>query len=155
MTAHSWERSRPATIGGFTYIEVLIVLLIFGAIVSLAYYRTGPALERARVNRVAALLAADLQYAQVVAARQRRPVAVIVTPSVQAYQIRDAQSTTVFRERYVGPDTDYGIETLTVSPTTVEIYPNGATAQTVTFTVGLNGRLKVVKFTRAGQIRVT
>lgn len=155
MTRHSWAPSRPVAGGGFTYIELLVVILIFGIIVSLAYYRTGPALERARVNRVAALLAADLQYAQVVAARQRSPVAVIVTSSVQAYQIRDAKSTTVFRERFVGPGTDYGIETLTVSPATVAVYPNGATVQTVTFTVGLNGRTKVVKFTRAGQIRVT
>lgn len=146
---------RIASSRGFTLIEMVMVLAIFGIVVSFAYYRTSPALERARVNRVAALLAADLQYAQVVAARQRRPVAVIVSPSVQSYLIRDTQSPTVFRERYVGPDTEYGVDDLSVSPTTMEIFPNGVTPTTVTFTVGLNGRTKTVKFTRAGQIRVT
>lgn len=140
---------------GFTLLEVLIVLVVFGIVVSVAVYRTGPALERARVNRVASLLAADLQYAQVVAARQRRPVAVIVNPSVKAYLIRDTRSTTIFRERFVGPDTDYGIDSLSAAPATIEVFPNGVTVQTVTFTVGLGGAIKQVRFTRAGQIRVS
>lgn len=140
---------------GFTLIETIMVLVVFGIVVSVAVYRMGPGIERARVSRAAAVFAADLQYAQMVAARQRRPVAVIVTPAVQGYQIRDSQSTTVFRERFIGPDTDYGIGSVTASPSTIEIFPNGVTSQTATITLDLNGQRKQVRYTRAGQIRVS
>lgn len=153
MTHHTDRHGSHTT--GFTLIEMVMALVVFGVILSTALYRMSPALDSARVNRVAALMAADFQYAQVVAARQRRPVVVLVSPAVQAYEIRDSRSATVFRQRFVGPGTDFGMDIMTSSLSTIEIFPNGATVQSVTLTVGLGGRSRTVQFTRAGQIRVT
>lgn len=148
---HATHRGRA----GFTIIELAMALAVFGVITAIAVLRTGPALERARVNRAAAVVAGDLQYAQLVAARQRRPVAVVVSPGAQAYLIRDTQSATVFRQRGVGPGTDVGIDSLAVAPATVTVFPNGLMAQTTTFTIGFHGHVKRVRVTRAGQIRIT
>jgi prepilin-type N-terminal cleavage/methylation domain-containing protein len=141
---------------GVSLLEALIVLAVAGIILSLGYWRMAPALERAQVRRAASVLAADLQYAQSVAARQRTPVVFLVTPSVQAYLVRDRSNPAIeYRARYVGPDTDYAIQTLSASPSnSIEIFPNGVTVATTTFTVARGTYQRQVRITRAGQIRV-
>lgn len=145
-----------ARTGGFTLIELMIAVTLIGVLSAMAIWRTAPALQRATVNRVVAVLAGDFQYAQLVAARQRRPVVFIATPAVQAWMIRDADSAAiVFRERFVGLGTDFGIDSLEASPTSVEVFPNGVARESITFVVGLNGYAKQVRLTRAGQVRIT
>lgn len=141
---------------GFTFLEIIIVLAIMAIVLSFGYWRMAPALERAHVRRAAGVLAADLQYAQSVAARQRKPVVVLVTPSIRAYLIRDRGNAALeFRTRYFGPDTDYAIETFSVTPSSaIEIFPNGVTLATTTFTLARSGYQRQVRITRAGQIRV-
>lgn len=141
---------------GYTLIEMAIALSVASVMAATAYWGLGPALGRARVNRAAAMLAADLQYAQVTAARQRRPVVLIVDPSSKMYLIRDrADASRVFRQRFVGSGTEHGLDSLTATPTTsVEVFPNGVARETMTFTVGLSGYARDVRFTRAGQVRL-
>ncbi len=147
---------EPGDRTGFTLIEALLVVVIIGILIAVGVWRMGPALERAKVRRVISVMAGDLQYAQLMAARDRQPVVFIVIPSAQAYLIRSrTDSTTIYRERFIGPDTDYAAETLSASPgNTLEIYPNGVARQTTTFTVGRNAYQRQVRITRAGQIRI-
>lgn len=135
-------------------IEMVVVVTIIGLLASLSVWQLAPALTRAKVRRAASVLAADLQYAQMIAARQRAPVVLLVNPSLKMYVVRDRSGTTVFRERFMGPDTDYDVQTLSASPSTsVELFPNGIATQTITFTVDANGYQRQVKLTRAGQVR--
>ncbi len=132
-----------------------IVITVLGIITTIAIWRMSPALERARVRRAASVLAGDLQYAQVLAARQRAPVVVITQSATQAYLIRNRAGTQIYRQRFIGPDTDYGLQTLTASPSTsIEVFPNGAATQTTTFTLGLAGYQRQVRLSRAGQVRL-
>lgn len=140
---------------GYTFIELAMVIAIVGILTSLAYWRMGPGLLQARVNRAAWTLAADLQYAQLMAARQRRPVVVIVSPSLRSYTIRDRATTQVFRERFLGEDTDFQLDSLSASPSSIEVFPTGVARQTTTFRVQLKGYDREVRLTRAGQIRIT
>ena len=99
------RRSGRSDARGFSLLEMLVVLIVMGLLTGMGYWLMVPALERAKVRRVVAVIAGDLQYAQMIAARQRRPVVVIVDPSLKMYLIRDRTGTTVYRERYVGEDT--------------------------------------------------
>jgi prepilin-type N-terminal cleavage/methylation domain-containing protein len=139
---------------GFTFAEVLMVIGIIGILTSLAYWRMGPGLVQARVNRAAWLLAADLQYAQLMAARQRRPVVVIVVESTRSYAIRDRATAEIFRQRDLGDGTEFQVDSLEATPTTIEIFPTGVTAGNVTFRIGLAGHEREVRLTRAGQVRI-
>ena len=140
---------------GFTLIELIVTLTIIGIVTAAAVYSIGPALDKAKVRRAAATLAVDIQYAQMVAARQRAPVVLIANVGLRSYVIRDRGSTTVFRERFMGSDTDYQVESMAVSPTsTIEIFPNGVTTQTVTFTLDLGEQSRQVKLSRAGLVRI-
>jgi Tfp pilus assembly protein FimT len=145
----------PRADGGYTVIEALIIVVVLGILLGIAYQRMSPALEHARVNRAASVLAADLQYARMVAVRSRRPVAVIAMSSVKGYIIRQRDSAIVYRERFLGPGTEFGLDFFSSSPgSSVEIFPNSVAAVTTTFTLGLAGYRKQVKISRAGQVRV-
>ena len=140
---------------GYTLVEMALVVLILGIISVMATNKLQPALQHAKVNSAAATVAADMQYAQLVAARQRKPVLLLVDQALKEYLIRDRDNATVvFRIRYLGADTDYGIDSLGADVSSMEIFASGVTRQNATFTVGLNGYTRQVRFTRAGQIRV-
>ncbi len=141
---------------GFTIIEIFYGVSLMGLLVVLAMWRMGPALERAKIRRVASVMAGDLQYAQLMAARVRQPVVFIVVPASQAYLIRNrVDSTAIYRQRFVGSDTDYSADALTASPSnSVEIFPNGVVTQTTTFSITIDTVVRQVRISSAGQIRV-
>ena len=147
---------RPvAESGGYTAVELAIVLVVAGLLMSLAVWRFGPALEQAKARHAAAAVAADLQYAQMVAARDRRPVVVIINTSLRLLMIRDRAGSTIYRRRFMGADTEFGLTGLAASPTTaVEIFPNGIATQTITYTTTRGDYTKQIKLSRAGQVRV-
>ena len=139
---------------GYTVVELVIVIIVLGILGAFTYVRLAPALERGRVRGAASVLAGDLQYAQVLAARLRVPVTVTMDGTAITYQIA-ARGGTVYRSRDLGSTGDYGLDELTASPTTLEVFPNAIAAQSATYTFGLNGYRQQVTFSRAGQIRVT
>ncbi len=140
---------------GFTMIELVLVLVVSSILAATAILKIAPTLERARVRRSATTIATDLQYAQMVAARQRRPVVFIASEALRGYMIRDATSTTVYREKYLGDDTDFALDELDASTTTLEIFPNGVVRNAADYTVRVNTVRRKVRITRAGQVRVT
>lgn len=144
-----------ASLAGYSLIELLIAIVLMGILAALGYARVGTPVQHTRVQRAANMLASDLQFAQLLAVRQRRPIAVIVDPSTRAYIIRLRDTSLTFRNRFLGQDSDFQLDSLSVSPTTVTLYPNGVAAATATFTLGLRNYTRHVRFTRAGQVRIT
>lgn len=148
-------RNGLRSAAGYTLVELAVVLLALSIMSLLSYVRLKPALEHGKVNAAASVMASDLQYAQLMAAKGRKPVVVILTVATQQYIIRDrANWALVFRTRYLGSGTDYSLSSMSGTATTLEVFPTGVTRTTTTFTLGLNGYTRQVKFTKAGQIRV-
>ena len=139
---------------GFTLIELVVVLSITAILTSIAIVKVGPTVERARVRRSASLIAADIQYAQMIAARQRKPVVIITSEALKSYIIRDASSTTIFRERYFGDDTSFELKKFEADPDNIVIFPNGVVQAESKFKVEVNKYKWEIKVTRAGQIRL-
>ncbi|MBI4500975.1 MAG: prepilin-type N-terminal cleavage/methylation domain-containing protein [Gemmatimonadetes bacterium] len=145
----------PSRIAGYTLIELLIGLFLLSLLSLMTYIRLQPGLEHGKVNGAASVFAIDLQYAQQLAAQQRKPVVVIMTAATASYVIRDrANASTIFRTRYLGNDTDYTLDEFDCTASSLEIFPTGVTRTTTTCTLGRNGYRKQVKYTKAGQIRV-
>jgi type IV fimbrial biogenesis protein FimT len=140
---------------GYTVVELVLVIVIISALAGITYVRMAPALERTRVRGAASTMAGDLQYAQVLAARLRTPVRISVNTTGLSYQIADRSGANVYRSRNLGATGDYRLDELAASPVTLDVFPNAVTAQSATYTLGLNGFRRVVTFSRAGQIRVT
>lgn len=146
---------RFANRHGFTIIELVIVMAVSAILASFAIMRIAPTFERARVRRSAVMIATDLQYAQMIAARQRRPVVLIASEPLKGYMIRDAASATVYREAHMGNGTEYSLDQLDANPTTLEIFPNGVVRSAGEYTVRVNTVQRRVRITRAGQVRIT
>jgi prepilin-type N-terminal cleavage/methylation domain-containing protein len=140
---------------GYTILELLLVMVMISILAAITYLRVAPALERARVRNAASLLATDLQYAQVLAARYRVPVRVAVDEAQMEYEISDLSGATVYRLRQLGDGGQYDLESFTATPASVQVFPNAIVDQSAQYTVGLHGYERRITFSRAGQIRVT
>ena len=149
-------RNRPnLDANGYSFIEMLTVIVVLGVLLAIAILSIAPSLQRAKVRNAANVVAGDLQYAQILAVKHRKPIAVVVAVATQQYVIRDRDdASTVYRTRALGPGTDFSLDSFSSSPSSVELFPNGVARQTTTFTVGLAGYEKQVRLTKAGQIRI-
>jgi prepilin-type N-terminal cleavage/methylation domain-containing protein len=140
--------------GGFTLIELVITIVVMGILTAVGYLGLAPALTHAHVQRAATVVATDLEYAQMLAVRQRQPVAVIVDNALKGYIIRLRDTAVTYRDRFFGADGDLLLDSLAATPSTVVLYPNGVAAGTIIFSLGLNGYTRQVSMTRAGQVRI-
>ena len=140
---------------GYTLVEMAIVVAVAGVLLAIATWRFGPALEQAKARHAASAIAADLQYAQMVAARGRWPVVVIINTSLRLVMIRSDTGSTIYRQRFMGADTEFGLTGLSASPAnSVKIFPNGVATQTITYTATRGTYTRQIKLSRAGQVRV-
>lgn len=144
---------RPA-IAGYSLFELLAVMAVFTLLLAIVIPVASPMLERTRVNGAANVLASDLQNAQALAVQHRTPIRVSM-PGPMEYTIFERNTpSTVYRTRTLGPESEFRLDELTATNSTVDLFPNGVARATITFTVGLNGYQRRVRLTRAGQIRI-
>ena len=80
-------RSLPKQ--GFTMIEMATTLVVAGIITTVGIVAVAPAVEHAKVRSAANVVAGDLQYAQALAVRERRPISVVVDSASMQLVIRD------------------------------------------------------------------
>lgn len=140
---------------GFTLLELLVVLVVMSILTGTAYFRLGPPFRRAQVRSAANVLASDLQYAQLLAVREARPIVLTLNTGDRTYQIAARGGTPVYRERTLGPASDFRLDVLNATPATaVEFYPGGLVGQDIQFILGQGGFQRKVDLTRAGKIRL-
>lgn len=141
---------------GYSFIEMLTVIVVLSIMLAILIISIGPAIQQARVRNAASVIAGDLQYAQLQAVRYRRPMAVVVNNTTKQLIIRDRDNPpgTIWRSRSLGQDSDFDLDSLHVTPSSVEVFPNGIVRQLTTFSLALNNYSRTVTWSRAGQIRI-
>lgn len=142
--------SRTAR-GGFSLIEMLIVVVIAGVLVTISAGAIGKQIARDRVLRSANVVQGMLTEASQLAVRRRTPVRVSVSGT--SLQITDEATSAMLKQRNFGPDYDLRA-TLTAAPTAgVLIYPDGRANAALTVTVSGSGLTTVVSRTATGIVR--
>lgn len=155
--SESGRMHQPRILGrqGYTMIEMVTTLVVAGILTTVGIVLLAPAVEHAKVRSAANVVAGDLQYAQNLAVRERRPISVLVDSSAKKIVIRDRDLVTkVYRTRLLGPETAFSLDELAATSGSVDLYPNGVAGLTITLTLGLRGFQRRVKLSRAGQIRI-
>jgi prepilin-type N-terminal cleavage/methylation domain-containing protein len=141
---------RPRS-AGFSLIEVLVVVMILGILVSVGGTAIGRQVARDRVLRASTVVEGMLVEATQLAVRRRRPMRVDIQGN--ALRIVDRDSSKVVKSRGFGAGSDLNA-TLTLSPPTgVTIFPNGRADAALTVTLSGEGLQYVVGRSATGIVR--
>ena len=150
MTINNHKDARH----GFSMMEMLVVIVILGILSAMV----GPAMSRVvrhnRVNRSATLIAADLQNAFAVAARQREPVRIQADANSRSYQFVDRKTGAILRIRtFYGDTSEYRLTRLTFTPTTIDVFPSGVSSAPLVVDLANGDYTRQVTASTAGFIR--
>jgi len=139
---------------GFTFIELLIVITVFGVLTTATLPTVSRMITHSRVNQAAMVIGHDLTVAVSAAARERKPIRITRGGDGQSFTVADRASGTVLQTRWLGSDTPYGLDSLSFSATPIDVFPNGFTSSALTVTVWARAYSRQVTMSRAGWVRV-
>jgi prepilin-type N-terminal cleavage/methylation domain-containing protein len=94
------ERKRATNPGGFTVLELVIVLLVIAITLAIAAQAYGVFLARTAARRAAEVFARDLALTRSSALRDRNPVTLVALESQKRYSIRKATGEVVALRDY-------------------------------------------------------
>lgn len=141
---------------GFTITELLIVLILMGIVGGTAVMSVNRTMAQTRAQRAASVIMTDLKLAPSLAARARRPVRISIDTAGKVFRVRDYQNAaTIYSERYFGIDGEYPVQFMEATDTSLMVYPNGLASDSIQVTMRTPGNKRVVKMSRAGQVRLS
>jgi prepilin-type N-terminal cleavage/methylation domain-containing protein len=140
---------------GFTIIELVVVVMIASIVVGMSIPRLTRGLAQNRMQKAAAVVAADMQLAHSLAARQRSPVRISVDAANKVIRVRDhVTTTTIYNQRHLG-SSEFGVQSIETDPVNeIIVYPTGLSNSRIQVTLRAAGSSRIVSMSRAGQVRV-
>jgi prepilin-type N-terminal cleavage/methylation domain-containing protein len=152
-TVSGKSRTGLASVPGFSMLEMLLVLIVIGILVTIAVNKTSKVMRHERVNRAAQVMVQDFQNGFAMAGRQRAPVRLTFSPTAKTYTFTDRAAGTVYLTRYMDNTSEFQLSSLTPSSTTIDVLPNGIGSTAFTVTIALGDYSKTVSASTAGFVR--
>lgn len=137
---------------GVTLPELLIVVVCIGVLAAAVMPRITDLTARDKASAAAGLIQTDLERAFSTAARLRKTVILTADNAAKIYQVADSGAGTVRVTRRLTETEEYGVQTMTFSPTSIRIWPNGFASSPLTVTLTSHGATRVITMTRVGLI---
>lgn len=152
---HSPPRSRD----GFTFIEILVVFIVFSAVAAISLRSIGDTLRRDRLTKATGVVGADIEQAFSIAARQRLPVRLLIDRTNRKLTVVDRNTPTlVYKTRSFAKAGAYELDSLWSNRDTIDIMPTGLATDTLNLTMGVLSRganyKKSVRVSKGGLVRV-
>jgi len=138
---------------GFTLLEALLVIVIFGVAMLIAFPTISRITTHSRLNQAAVVVAHDLSLAVSAAARQRKPIRIARGADRQSITVSDRVSGTLLSTRWLGPTDAYQLDSVSLTVSPVDLFPNGSTSSPVTVILWAKGSWRQVTMSRAGWVR--
>jgi prepilin-type N-terminal cleavage/methylation domain-containing protein len=140
---------------GLSLIEVLIVVSLIGTLSAFGLPSVNKTMRQRRVIAASIAVSRDVESAYSLAARQRRPVRMAFDASSGEFRVADrANSATVYRRRPLLTTSEYKLDGVTMSPSSVDIFPNGVGSAGFTLTLTNGSFKRQVIVARTGLTRV-
>jgi prepilin-type N-terminal cleavage/methylation domain-containing protein len=146
------NRRRPRR--GVSMLEMLLVMIVMGLLVAISVPKMARIMRHERVNRAAQVVVADLQNGFAMAGRQRAPVRLTFTAATKTYVFSDRATGTVFQTRILDSQSEYALTTLSASPASIDVLPNGIGSVSLSVTVAQGDYSRTVTASSAGFVRL-
>ncbi|HEY0997184.1 MAG TPA: prepilin-type N-terminal cleavage/methylation domain-containing protein [Gemmatimonadaceae bacterium] len=141
---------------GFTFIELLIVMIIVGVVAGMSMIGLRSVTSSNRVKKASRLVATDLQYAFSLAGARRRPVLITWDATNLRYQITNRAGDTAYFTRELGPTSQIALRAGEVEFSTDEllVFPEGLAADTLSVLLHQGADTNRVWLARGGTTRI-
>ena len=168
MTLHMFSASGPDSASwgamhtssndrrrGFSMIELLVVISLVGLIGLMAFSKTSQMMTQWRVSRAAQAYSEELQSAFAIVGRNRTPVMIVLDTARMELRMHD-RAGVVYRRRNFGPTSAYKLDKVNLfrSRDSVEVFPPGLAADSMTVTIIRNGKFRRIRLLRGGLVQV-
>jgi prepilin-type N-terminal cleavage/methylation domain-containing protein len=155
LTPSSHLRARP----GFSIIEMLVVVILVGIVMSIAGVRVSGMMTQQRVIRAASTIQTDMELAYAIAGRSRAPTNIVFSTSAGNILVRvtSRDGATEYKRTDLK---QLGLSNgdVTASSNTVTVFPNGFASDTLSIQISVtkNSILykRRVRMSRAGMVKV-
>ncbi|HZI29293.1 MAG TPA: GspH/FimT family pseudopilin [Gemmatimonadaceae bacterium] len=148
------KRSRGRR--GFTVVESVIVVVVLGTMLSIGLPRMNHGIRQRRVIGAASALSADIPAAFAVAARQRKPVTLTYDAASGEVRVTDRTNpATIYHSRALRGTSEYMLDAVTMTPASVEIFPNGVSSAAFTIQLTNGSFVRQLTVSRTGFSRVS
>jgi type II secretory pathway pseudopilin PulG len=139
--------------------EMLIVVILVGIIMSIAGVRVSGMITQQKVVRAASTIQTDMETAYAIAGRNRQPMKLVFTSSATSILLRVTDRTGATEYRRSDLKT-MGLSNgdVTTSSAEITVFPNGFASDTLSVKISItkNGKLyeRRVRMSRAGMVKV-
>ena len=141
---------------GFTLTESLITIVVFSTMLSIGLPRANSQIRHRRVIAASNAVNAAIPQAFSLAARERKPVTLTYDAASGEIRIRPRSSVdTVYARRALGSNSEYKLESVTMTPSSVQIFPNGTSSSAFTIRLTNGSFVRQLNVGRTGLSRVT
>jgi prepilin-type N-terminal cleavage/methylation domain-containing protein len=140
--------------GGFTLLELVIVMTALGTVFMIAMPQVNESRRVMDLNRAVRTVALDLELALSVAARQRSAVEILQPAGTRSMVVRDAQDGTEYLRRNFGDGSSARLDDLVLTPALVVVSPTGLATSALTVAVEIDTSTRLITMSQAGQVRV-
>lgn len=149
------RRYGPGRRGGFTLLELLVVIGLVSVTATFAIVRTTAITTGWRITRAAQMMADDLQQAYAIVGRNRTPVRIRFDASTMTLTLAD-RAGAVFRTRSFGPGSEFRLVPgqVQMTPAVLDVYPPGLAGDSLSIRITTPTTRRRVRMLRAGLVRV-
>jgi len=130
------------------------VLVVLGVSFAIALPRVNSTTRQQRVISSARALSADVPVAFSLAARQRKPVLMSWDAASGEVRITDRATGTVYLRRPLKSTSEYQLDSVSMTPSSVQLYPTGVSSAAVTFHLASGAHVRRITVARSGLTRV-
>jgi prepilin-type N-terminal cleavage/methylation domain-containing protein len=147
---------RTTSTRGFTTIELMLALVVFGILTAMAMAKVGGTIARSKVDRAASVVAADLENAFSTGGRLRQPLVLQCDCANRTYRLNDVLNGGALRyQRDLGPESPYTVTAMRFTPDSVRILPPGRLSAPLEVAITVNGMQRRISMSSAGFVRIT
>ena len=137
-------------------VESVIVIVVFGTMASIGLPKVNRDIRQRRVIAASNALSAEIPAAFSLAARQRKPVTLSYDAASGEVRVADrANPGTIYARRALRNSSEYMIDTVTMTPASVQVYPNGVSSSAFTIRLANGKFVRQLTVGRTGLSRVS